>query len=60
MQKRPPKPRHDAAWNEEFEEWVMPWQCGCCKKCWMRLSGDRRGSCLHGGPYMGYVFVDDK
>lgn len=60
MNKMHPKPHWAAVWQEEHECWVVQWQCRVCDRCWMKLSGMRKGQCIHGGPYMGYVIVRDE
>ena len=47
-------PKHDPV----FDEIVIPWTCPCCTKCWMIVEGKRKGRCVYGGPYKGYVEVE--
>jgi len=41
-----------------YREMVEPMTCGVCTKCFRYLSGRRKGQCIHGGPYLGYVHVE--
>jgi len=36
---------------------IIPYTCPCCNKCWIYIEGPRKGCCIHGGPYKGYVYV---
>ena len=39
-------------------ELVVEHSCVCCKKCWLFVSGPRRGKCPFNGPFDGYVRAD--
>lgn len=39
---------------------IVPITCSCCTKCWLFIEGPRANSCVHGGPYKGYVEVKEK
>lgn len=42
------------------KEKMIPYSCQCCNKCWFVIESKRRqGRCIHGGPYQGYVEVED-
>lgn len=49
------KPQYDPVYFET----VIPWKCECCLKCWLIVAGKFTGKCVHGGPYKGYVEVED-
>ena len=34
---------------------VIPADCACCKRCWMRIDGRYKGYCIYGGPYTGFI-----
>lgn len=42
--------------NEKVET-VAACSCPCCNKCWLYITGDMKGLCVHGGPYKGYIKV---
>lgn len=48
--KRPPNHIDDP-------ELYVPISCACCKKCWRHKD---YYSCIHGGPFEGYVKVEEK
>lgn len=66
-------PQHSSKpiWDEVHLEWVIPYSCKCCSKCWLIVWPDGRPKirtsktgkdsllCIHGGPYLGYVEVPD-
>ena len=51
------KPVHDKVHDERVHPESI--NCAVCKKCWLIVLGKLRGKCIHGGPYRGYVEVED-
>lgn len=43
-----------------WEATLCACKCLCCESCWFFLDGPRKGTCVHGGPYAGYVEVPDR
>jgi len=39
---------------------IEPYSCLCCTKCWFIAKGKKRGKCVYGGPYLGYIVADPK
>ena len=44
-----------ARYDPVYFDTVVPTTCQCCEKCWLVVLGPRRGSCVHGGPYKGWL-----
>lgn len=34
---------------------VVEWQCKACKRCWLFVSGRKKGTCPYNGPFYGFV-----
>jgi hypothetical protein len=55
-------------YDKLYGEHVLPCGCPCCEKCWLYVTGPKRGTCVHGGRldpsrgrtefYMGYIEVE--
>lgn len=41
------------------EDLVVAHSCPCCKKCWLFVAGPKKGQCAFGGPFTGYIKVED-
>jgi hypothetical protein len=51
------KPRVRIETDSQGKQYVLyEVRCSVCKKCWLR---EGAASCLYGGPYEGYVKVDE-
>lgn len=37
---------------------LVPCSCPCCTSCKMIMVGVWAGSCIYGGPFTGYVVID--
>lgn len=40
------------------DELVVPFRCSVCRKCWLFVSGRKKGNCPFGGPYKGFYEAD--
>lgn len=36
------------------DELVIPFSCKICNKCWVFVTGGRKGHCPYGGPFTGW------
>lgn len=44
----------------ESDGTTLPCRCPVCNKCRFYISGSRKGTCVHGGPYVGYIEIKEK
>ena len=38
---------------------VAATSCPCCKSCWAYAAGPYEGRCVYGGPFTGYVRIEE-
>lgn len=46
--------------NKKKKEWATaPYKCNVCEKCKVYIEGPMMGHCVFGGPYEGYIRIED-